>query len=170
MLDIFNNLKPFMEDNYRRISVREYARLQKISPPSASKFLKAMADEGLLRSEEERRHLYFYADRENNVFISLQRAYYLIILKESGLLEHIEKELVSPTILLFGSLAKAEAKADSDIDLAVFTESEHRLDLQEFEKKLRRKIQVFTFRKKEDVKNKMLLNNILNGFMVAGSW
>lgn len=170
MLIIFNNLKLFMDNNYRRISVREYARFQKISPPSASKFLKAMYKENLLKSEAERRHLYFYANRENRVFVELQRAYYLIRLRNSGLIEHLEKELVTPTVLLFGSLAKAEAKEDSDIDIAVFTESERQLDLSEFEKKMKRKIQIFMFRKKEDVGNKMLLNNILNGFILSGSW
>ena len=35
MLNIINNLRPFIEDCYRRISVREYSRLLKVSPPTA---------------------------------------------------------------------------------------------------------------------------------------
>ena len=53
MLTIFNNLKPFFEDNYRRISVREYARIIKISPPSASKLLNNLEKEGLLTKEKK---------------------------------------------------------------------------------------------------------------------
>ena len=40
MLKIFNELKPFFEDVYREISVREYAKLTKVSPPTASTILK----------------------------------------------------------------------------------------------------------------------------------
>ncbi len=170
MLEIFNTLKPFFEDNYARINVREYARLQGISPPSASKVLKDMRKEGMLNEEAEKRYIYFCANREDSTFAALQRAYYLGRIKDSGLIEYLEKELISPTIVLFGSLAKAEVNAKSDIDLAIFTESERKFDLQDFEKKLKRKIQVFIFRKKESVANKMLLNNILNGFILAGSW
>jgi hypothetical protein len=32
MLNIIDNLRPFIEDNYRLINVREYARTQKVSP------------------------------------------------------------------------------------------------------------------------------------------
>ena len=48
MLNIINNLKPFIEDSYRRINVREYSRLMKISPPTASKTLFELSKEGLL--------------------------------------------------------------------------------------------------------------------------
>ena len=54
MLKIIYILKPFFEDNYRRINVREYARLQKISPPTASKILEQMHKEKLLKKETER--------------------------------------------------------------------------------------------------------------------
>ena len=54
MLEIFNKLKPFFEDNYKRISVREYARMQNISPPNASQLLNNLEKEGLLKKEEDR--------------------------------------------------------------------------------------------------------------------
>jgi len=170
MLEIINNLNPFFEDNYIRIGVREYARILNISPPSASKVLKNLEKEDILKSEEEKRYLYFFANRENNLFIAIQRVYYLNRIKETGLLDHLEKVLISPTIILFGSLAKAEAKKDSDIDIAIFTKSEKKPDLTDFEKVLKRNIQIFCFNSREDVKNKMLLNNILNGIIISGSW
>ena len=39
MLEIFNTLAYFFEDNYVKISVREFAKFKKISPPHASKLL-----------------------------------------------------------------------------------------------------------------------------------
>ena len=59
MLDILNNLGAFFEDCYRRISVREYAKIMNISPPTASKILTEYSKEGILIKEAERNYLFF---------------------------------------------------------------------------------------------------------------
>ncbi|MBU2589176.1 MAG: nucleotidyltransferase domain-containing protein [Nanoarchaeota archaeon] len=170
MLKIFNKLVPFFEDNYRRINVREYSRLLKISPPSASKILNELREEGLLIKEEEKNYLYFYANKENFLFINLQIIYYREKFNKIGLFDALEKDFINPVVILFGSFAKAEVNENSDIDLAIFSLRKKDINLNEYEIKLKRKIQVFSFNKKEDVKNEMLLNNILNGFKILGDW
>ena len=169
MLRIFNNLSPFFEDCYRRINVREYARIMKISPPSASKLLTALQKEGLLIKEEERNYIFYSANRESRLFVSLSRVYWLDELERSGLLDYLENECLAKLVILFGSLSKAEVRKGSDVDLAVFGLS-NSLDLERFEKKLGREIQLFLFRKKSEIKSRELLNNILNGFIVLGGW
>lgn len=169
MLGIFNDLKPFFEDNYRRINVREYARLRKISPPSASTRLKNLEKEGLVKKHEEKNYLYFYANKENSLFINLQRIFYSLRLKEIGLLDYIEKELINPLIILFGSFANAEVGEKSDMDLAIFGMSNKKLDLKKFEKVLGKEIQLFMFKDRKDVE-KDLMNNILNGHKIMGRW
>ena len=168
MLKIFNNLKPFFKDNYQRIHVREYARITGISPPSASKLLAAYKKEGLLKKEEEKNYIYYTADKESKIFIELSRIYWYTKIRDSRLLEHLEKELINPLVILFGSFSKAEVMQDSDIDIAIFTKSKKQINLEPFEKKLKRKIQAFQF--KEEPKSKELLNNIHNGFILTGSW
>ena len=121
MLKIFNNLEPFFQDDYRRINVREYARIEKISAPSASALLKNLEKEVLLFKEEEKNYIYYSANRENKIFIDLSRVYWFMKFKEIGLINHFEKELIDPLIILFGSFCKAEIKSNSDIDLAIFT-------------------------------------------------
>lgn len=170
MLEIFNNLAPFMNDNYKRISVREYARMQKMSPPTSSKILKGLKKEDILKSEEERRHLFFYPNRDSQLFINLERTYYSNLLYEIGLIKYLEKEMILPVIILYGSFAKGEITKESDIDLAIFTPSKKTLKLDRFEKRLKRKIQPLIFKSRNDVKNKHLLNNILNGMKVKGNW
>ena len=170
MLEIINNLKPFFEDCYRRISVREFSRTRKISPPTASKWLEELFKEGLLKKEKHKPYIYYFADKDSGNFIGLSHIYWQNRLEKSGLLKYLEEILLSPIIILFGSLAKAEAKADSDIDLAVFSVSKKKLDLKRFEKKLKRKIQLFQFKDLDDVKSKRLRNNILNGHKLKGSW
>ena len=165
MLNIINNLEPFFEDCYRRINVREYAKLMKMSPPTASKVLDSYYSESLLSKEKFRNYIMFYANKESNHFIDLSRLYWSIKLKE--LMDIMEKSLAAPTIVLFGSLSKAETKQDSDIDLAVFAHKKN-LDIGEFEKKLRRKIEIFWFSSLKDIKNRELANNIINGYVLKG--
>ena len=44
---------PFFQDCYRRINVREYSRLMKISPPTASKLLSSYSQEiSILESKD----------------------------------------------------------------------------------------------------------------------
>lgn len=170
MLEIINRLEPYFQDNYVRISVREYARLKKISPPHASSLLNSLEKQELLKKEKERGYHFFYPNRTNNLFIDLSRIYWQQKIKKLGIIEFIKKRTLSPVIILFGSLAKAEFTSNSDIDIAIFTVSEKKIDLSIFEKKLKHEIQLFTFKTRKDVKNKELLNNILNGYKLAGNW
>lgn len=170
MLEIFNTLKPFFGDCYKRINVREYARIQKISPPTASKILEGLYKEGLLKKEKENLYNYYFANKDSWLFIDLSRIYWKKILENSGLLEELERNFLNSVIYLFGSLAKAETKIDSDIDIAIFSLSKKEINLEKFEKLLKRKIQLFVFKEIRDVKNEELLKNILNGFKLRGNW
>ncbi len=170
MLKIFNDLEPFFKDNYVRINIREYARIRRISPPTASNLLRRLEKEGLLKRENEKNYIYYVASKESKLFIELSRIYWSMALEKVGIIAYLEKELISPVVILFGSLSKAEAKIDSDVDLAIFTISTKKLVFNIFEKKLGRRIQFYVFKSREDIKNKALQNNILNGFTIAGGW
>ena len=165
MLKIINNLEPFFEDCYRRINVREYAKILHISPPTASKLLAAYHTQNLLKKETYRRYILYYADKESHDFIDLSRIYWRRRIK--SLMDHIEERLARPTLVLFGSLAKAEVKPDSDLDLAILGQKTE-LNLTGFEKQLKRKIQVFWFNSLQEIPNRELANNILNGYTLRG--
>ena len=169
MLKIFNDLEPFFLDNYRRINIREYARIRKISPPSSSTLLSKLNKEGLLLKEEQKNYIYYVANKESKLFVNLSRVYWQLKFMKFGLIDNLNKELISPLIILFGSFSKSEINKNSDIDFAIFTVSKKKVDLTSFEKKLKRKIQVFMFKNKKEV-NENLLNNINNGFILFGSW
>jgi len=170
MLNIINALKPFFEDNYRRINVREYARLQKISPPTASKLLEKFHKEGLLTKEKEKQYIYYFSNKDSMDFFDLSRMYWRTVLEKTGVIQLLEREFPGSLIILFGSLSKAEAKIDSDIDIAIFAPSKKEINAEKFKKELGRELQIFIFAAKESVKNKELLNNILNGYRVGGNW
>lgn len=164
MLKIINNLKPFFEDCYKEIGVREYSRLMKISPPTASKLLKYYAKEGLLKTHLDRGYLLFRANRESRLLLDLSRIYWNEELKE--IVKHLMD--VSPkTIILFGSLSKLETTKDSDIDIALIDSTKKNFELSKFEKKYKREIQIFTYKSLGEI-NKDIKFNILNGFILGG--
>ena len=142
MLKIINELKPFFEDCYRRVGVREYAKIIHISPPTASKLLAFYSLENLLVKEKYRNYLLFHANNKSKQFIDLSKIYWNYRLKE--IIDIMEKKLVNPTIVLFGSLSKAEAKQDSDVDLAIFSHKKE-LNVSLIEQKIKRKIKIFWF-------------------------
>jgi predicted nucleotidyltransferase len=164
MLKIINDLSPFFEDCYRRINVREYARLLKISPPTASKVLAEFEKEGLLKKNEDRNYFFFYANKESKFFTDLSRIYWSYKLRE--FVSFLEDKLVNPTIILYGSLSKAETKPESDIDIAVISTEE--IDAKKFEKKLGREFQILFFDSFNKIKSPELKDNILNGYILAG--
>ena len=165
MLKIINELMPFFEDCYRRINVREYAKIIHVSPPTASNLLEKYHKENLLLKTRFKNYILYYANKESKTFIDLSRIYWREKLKE--LTVHLEGTLVNPTIILFGSLSKAETKSDSDVDLAVFA---HKKELRTgiFEKKLKRRIQFFWLSSIKKIKTKELANNIINGYVIIG--
>jgi len=170
MLKIINELGVFFEDCYKEFSVREYSRIMKISPPTASKILKNYEKEGFLVKREDRGYLFFKTNKENSLIRDFSRIYWKIKFEKSDLIEFFEKELINTVVILFGSLSNTEATLDSDIDIAIFSVTKKQLNLEKYEKIFKREIQIFRFDKLSSVKNKELLNNILNGYKLTGDW
>ena len=166
MLDILNKLAPFFEDSYRSISVREYAKLVKISPPTASKVLKEFTKERYLQQRRERRHLFFTLNADNEIVIDLCRLYWKQRLQKFS--QEFQAKLTGASGILFGSLAKAEAKPNSDIDFVILAPEKKTIDLKPFEKQLGRKVSLYWFKSLSEVQNKHLRNNILNGVLLFG--
>jgi predicted nucleotidyltransferase len=160
MLKIFNTLKPFFEDVFREISVREYAREQNISPPNASKILKDLENEGLLISKTLGRYIFFRVNRESPTFKEFAKLYWQTLLK--SLTQEIYEEMGFRKIVLFGSIAKIENTKNSDVDLFIDAD-EAKLDIFGLEAKLNRPVQLHF---KKELKNKLLKENIKNGILI----
>ena len=169
MLKIINTLGPFFEDNYQRIHVRKYAKLQKVSPPTASKILKVLHKDKLLNVEIDKKYYCYYANKASTVFKDLQRIYWKQKIIKSGVIDVITQKTTEPVIILFGSAAKGELTKDSDIDIVIITASSENIDLSDQERRIKRAIQLFRYKSLESIP-KNLRNNILNGYILEGSW
>jgi len=167
MLDILNKLKIFFEDNYIEVGIREYSRIIKLSPPTASNLLKLFEKENLLKKREDKGYLLFRANRENWTLKELSRIYWKI--KLTNLVDYLNKELNYQTIILFGSLSKLETKKDSDIDIAIISKIKKEIDLKKFNKELNREIHLFQYNSLDKI-NPELRKNILNGCLIQGEF
>ncbi|MFT7616302.1 MAG: putative nucleotidyltransferase [Candidatus Woesearchaeota archaeon] len=168
MSDKFNSLYCFFEDTTIKICVREYARLQKISPPTASTRLHQLSKEGLLSMTQEYGRKFFSFTR-SQLSIEIQRVYWSIRIKESGLITALDTKYLYPLIILFGSHCNGSNTRDSDLDLAVVYTSSKEMNLRVYEKKLNRKIDLHIFKTPADIP-KNLKASIKNGHILSGRW
>lgn len=166
-------LNLFMEEPQRQYNVREVARLTGLTPTTSSKYLRKLLKDGFLIKKKNRNMLLYSAHTESQSFRDFKIYYNIKKIRYSGLIEFIEKELNYPeAIILFGSYAKGENAKNSDIDLFILSESKKVLDLTFFEKKLKAEIQTSIHSRHDTeimkLKNKELLNNIINGIKLSG--
>ncbi len=173
MFNELNNLRVFFEEPDREVGVREYARLSKIAPATASSRLRNLVKGGFLSERSERNVTLFAARTESDFYLEAKRFYNISKIKDSGLIDFLVREFHEPTIFLFGSYAKAENSKKSDIDLFVISNTKKSVNLADFEKKLS-PIQLMVHDPSEIHKlmktNPHLLNNVLNGIRLYGFW
>ncbi len=165
----------FIRNPEKEFHIRQVSKLAKRSPTTISKYLKEFEKRKILKSEKRLNHLLFKANTEDTKFKQLKLNYNLNLLNNSGIIDYLIKEFNHPeAIILFGSFSRAEDTYLSDIDLLIINPSKKEVELDKFEKKLSREIQVF-IRSKQDIekmkyKNKELLNNWVNGIVIYGFW
>lgn len=158
MLKIINNLEPFFNDVYIEISVREYSRITKVSPPTASKLLNGLNSENLLKKREFRNLNLFRANLESDIFKDFAKIYWKTRLRAE--LKILHEKSIYKRMVVFGSISKCENTTKSDID--IFMDSEKReFELTSIKKRLGRDIDLH-FR--EESKN--LEKNIRSGLVL----
>ncbi len=169
MFKELNILRIFFESPNREFNVREVARMVKVAPATASSQLKELANEGLLKEKRERNLIIYRSNLDNNKYIDTKIYYNIRKIKDSGLIEELNKFYMKPTIVLFGSASFGLDTEDSDIDLVILSEKNKEfLRKNEFEKVIKRRLQFFVIRNLKELKNNHLINNVLNGIVLQG--
>lgn len=172
MFENLDNLKPFFEAPHNRFHLRELAKLLNLSPSTVDKKLENFLKLRILKVKQEKIYKMYSAEPENPLFKQYKISYNILKLIKSGLLDFLNDKFLHPTIIVFGSYAKGEDIKKSDIDLFILSEIKKEINLNQYEKFLDRRIQLFLMNKKEFERAKQktpeLINNILNGIKLAG--
>ncbi|MBI5797584.1 nucleotidyltransferase domain-containing protein [Candidatus Woesearchaeota archaeon] len=151
-------------------TARALAVALNVSQPGIGKALRNLEKEDYIKviKNKETKRLSISLNEDNILIHGLKRANNIKLLYESKLVEELSKKFPGTTIILFGSYAWGEDTIRSDIDIAVIGAKQKEINLEAFEKKLEREINInfYDFFKRID---KHLLNNILNGITINGA-
>src|SRR3989338_6623154 len=169
MFKELNIIRIFFEEPNREFNVREVARILKIAPATASSQLKELARERLLKEKKERNLIIYKANLDDERYKDLKVYYNIRKIKDSGLIEELNKFYIKPTIVLFGSASFGLDTEDSDVDFVIISEKNKEFpDVQKFEKIINRRLQLFIIKNIKELKNSHLINNVLNGVVIQG--
>lgn len=169
MFKELNILKMFFEEPTKEFNVREVSRYLKIAPATASKELKSLAKKGLLKEKKERVYNFYSPNLDNELYKDMKVFYNIRKIKDSKLIEELNRFYLKPTIIFFGSGAFGLDTEESDFDLLIISEKNQEFsELKKFEGKINRKIQIFPVKDVKDLKNPHLINNVLNGITLQG--
>jgi predicted nucleotidyltransferase len=164
-------LKPFFEEPNRKFSIRELSRILKINHTTVRQYLNKLVKEGFLSLKKEGVYS-FYRLVLNKKTLNLKLYYNLEKIRESNIINDLEKEYDLPVVVLFGSYASAMDDITSDIDICLISNIEKEFLTKKYEKKLNRKISIHKFNKASWEKakrlNPNLINNICNGIVLSG--
>ena len=171
MDELFKNntykiLELFIEFPAKDFSVRGLARNLKISHATVLKYIADLEKLSIIKKKEATLYPTYFANTESQKYKLYKRNWLFFKINESGLIDHLQKETLPSSIILFGSGAKATFTEKSDIDIFVEA-NETKLDLTKYEKKLNRKINLL-FEQNINNLSKELRNNIINGVVLYG--
>ena len=169
MFKELNMMAPFFRKPSRELGVREFARLANLSPATASARLKRLEAAGLLKYRRERNLDLYSANLESPSYRDLKTYYNIGRLRESGLLEKLDEVYLKPTVILFGSAAKGIDTETSDFDLVVVSEVGRDFSgKKHYQTILGRELQIFPVKDLKGLRNKHLIDSVLNGIVLQG--
>jgi len=157
----------FLLNPTQLLRVRQIERLLKLPLPSVIRYTYELEQEKILKKVNISDVNFYRVHRSSGKFILEKKLFNIKSLYESGLIDYLIMECNNPTIVLFFFFFKGEDVEKSDIDLYI-EHTKNVTNLDKFEKILERKIQVFNYKNIEEIKNKELANNIINGMTLNG--
>ncbi len=164
-------LKSFFEEPSRMFSIRELSRILRINHTTVRQQLNRLVKNGFLSSRKDGLYVFYKLILSKKV-LNLKLFYNLEKIRESSIIEDLEKVYDLPTIILFGSYASAMDYLTSDIDICVISNVEKGFSVEKYEKRLNRKVSIHKFSKmsweKAKKANPNLVNNICNGLILSG--
>ena len=95
-----------------------------------------------------------------------KKIFNLLKIYESGIINYLYDYYSPSAIILFGSYSRGEDISTSDIDIGIITPKKNQPELKNFEKKLKRKVNLSLFVKKEV--SEEFFTNIINGIVLKG--
>ena len=148
----------------------ELLKQSKMSRGRLNHWLTKFTKEGIIKRVKEKGKMpYYISDFYHPAYRNRKKLYITNLFYKTGFLNHLQTLPKAKTVIIFGSMARADWYKESDIDLFIFGEDDE-LEQGKYELKLHREIQVFTAKNKDDLKKfgPGLLTNIAEGYFIKG--
>lgn len=157
----------------KEFSLSDLAREAGVRKSNIGRILEEFSKIGFIEITKLSKIWRIRANLDNWFYKKSKIIYNLNFIYQSGLIEFLAEHFKNPkAVILFGSFRKGEDISNSDIDIAIETDSVKKYnvielrELSEIEKVINRKIQIHLFNKKNIDIN--VFNNIANGIILFG--
>ncbi len=145
--------------------IKSISKKIKLAPTSVKNHINQLLKDKLIVSKESIPFNGFIANRDNDKFIYFKRSYNLFSLFELN--QFIINEIYPQKIFLFGSYSLGEDVESSDIDLIIISKVKKEINLNKFEKQLKRKINIMIIKDLKKLDNE-IKNKVNNGVILFG--
>lgn len=157
----------FVDEPLRIHYVKEISKKINLAPTSVKKHIIDLENGEMVIKKKGDIFSGYVSNRDNSNFLFYKKMFNLMKLKESKLIDYLVENLYPKTIVLYGSYARGEDIEESDIDLLIISKNDKSLDLDKFEKILKRKIHVINETNLRKL-NENLQLEIINGIILYG--
>lgn len=166
-------LKPFFEHPNNYYHIREVAKLTKINHTTIRQYLIKLEKEGyIILNKQTKPYETYVANFSSLKFRNLKLFYNLEKIRISNLLPKLDQFYAYPTIILFGSYAKAQDDEHSDLDICIISSITKEFSTKGFSTIIKRPVSIHLYNPTQwsntKKKNPELVNNICNGIVLAG--
>jgi len=163
-------LNLFFDNPGGKFHIREVASLTGTAPRTAKKYLENLREKKMLSLKKGKLYDSYSADIDSVVFRDAKFLYNVKNIRDSGIVEFLERKFNYPAIVLYGSASRGEDVENSDIDMFVIAKKCENTDMERFGNEMKRKIHLMCMSEKDfkSGKNKELINNVINGFVISG--
>ena len=145
--------------------IREISREINLAPTSVRNNLNNLLKEKLIIEKKSNPFDGYIANRDNEELIFFKKTYNLSTLYE--LKKFIESSIHPIAIVMFGSYSRGEDVESSDIDILVLSKIKKNINLENFEKKLERKINLIILKNINEL-DEIIKKKINNGIALFG--
>ncbi len=158
-------LEVFFKEPTETHFIREISRKINLAPTSVKNIINNLLKQEFIKIKKAKPFEGYAANRENESFLFLKRAYNFMSLYELNNL--IIQEIHPKAIVLFGSYSRGEDIETSDIDILILSNVKKELNFPKIEKKLKREINMIIVDNLKKL-NPLVIKKIYNGITIHG--